>query len=216
MRTAVSSHFERQLANQIIALSPPALIIDLDNTLIWEEDYFSSAAAEIELVFQSLVGRVSARALREELQQGYHSGNKKNLFQTALEKTRIDESRIDLILKIFRHHKMPVKLELRPWFQEAIPLLSAKMGILTNGSPTVQENKIQNLRELSLLSEIDIVYANNLKAKPHPIGVFHLAKKWSIPVKDIVFVGDSLVDRICADSAGCQFIPAIPGIVAHN
>ncbi len=43
------------------------------------------------------------------------------------------------------------------------------------------------------------------KPKPDPEGVHFILEQWGLAVGDVVFVGDSLVDRQTADSAGVRF-----------
>jgi phosphoglycolate phosphatase-like HAD superfamily hydrolase len=68
-----------------------------------------------------------------------------------------------------------------------------------------QRNKVQNI-DWGEVEIMDIVYANQIEPKPSSAGVFHIMKKYDLRPDEIVFIGDSDVDRESAYNAGISFI----------
>ncbi|SME90888.1 HAD family hydrolase [Desulfovibrio gilichinskyi] len=42
-------------------------------------------------------------------------------------------------------------------------------------------------------------------AKPHPDGVFYILGEWGMKAEDVVYIGDTWVDEVCASRSGVEF-----------
>ena len=63
------------------------------------------------------------------------------------------------------------------------------------------------LDSFNLRSYFDpVMTAADVKAKPAPDGLLRIAELWRHPPEDLVFVGDSLLDAMAAETAGTCFL----------
>lgn len=87
---------------------------------------------------------------------------------------------------------------------------SARIGVLSN-KPVNYSEKI--LAGLDLRRYLDVVTGPpEVAPKPDPEGVRLVARRWGIGEREILFVGDSEVDRETAARAGCFFLHVPKGV----
>ncbi len=159
------------------------IIFDLDDTLYSEREYVRSGY----------------KAVSDYLGGGYEE-KLWNFFEEG--KLAIDEFLKELgresdseeILKIYRSHKPTIRLY--PGVAEMIDDLKVKgikVGIITDGRPEGQRNKIKKLHLKELVD--DIIITDELGGvqfrKPCDIAFRIMATRWRINPADIVYVGDN-------------------------
>ena len=181
-------------------MKPRAVVFDLDETLYRERRFAISGYAAVAREIERAHGvppretfRVMARALR--------SGRRREAFQDVVSRFGLPAGSVGLWLAIYRTHR-PL-LRLPPQSRAVLTALrpSWKLGIVTNGLPTVQASKA---RALGLAGLVDrIVYAEeygNGRGKPDADAFLAIADDLGVETARTVFVGD---DPAC-DVAGAR------------
>ena len=82
----------------------------------------------------------------------------------------------------------------------------SRVAILTNGNREQQFFKITLLGLNNLFNEQNIIYANDFTPKPSPEAMQHILNSSNCSPSHCVFIGDSDVDKKCAELSGVDFI----------
>lgn len=210
MAPRATSEFEIQLALTILESKPRAVLLDLDNTIFWEDDYWSSVLGGLPDRLSPTIPRSVGETLSGEIMAGFRIGNRRDIFQQALTATHMPEKILDIILKEFRTHVMPEGLRPRSWVLDWAPKFDGLIGIVSNGDAKIQRNKLANLRDLDYISSTDAIFTDFFPPKPNPQGSLALLKKWDLHPADCVFIGDSPQDQVCAATLGMRFVRSVP------
>ncbi|RKY30353.1 MAG: phosphoglycolate phosphatase [Candidatus Omnitrophota bacterium] len=114
-------------------------------------------------------------------------------------------------LKLYRkHHKNSLLryVRLKPFAKKLLYLLKKKKKIiaLASNRPTLFTKAI--LKKLNIAKYIDFVLCADSvkKIKPHPQIIFKIIKKFKLPKKDAVVIGDMDIDLEAAKRAGIDSI----------
>jgi FMN phosphatase YigB (HAD superfamily) len=188
-----------------------AFIFELDDVLYPEKDYlfqvyylFGSFLEYTELIDQ--------KAVTSFMVDTYVSEGKEEVFDRLKDKFKLDEKyRVN-----FNHlnitAKLPLKLLL---YQSMLTMLQdivvdrKKIFILTNGNPEQQLNKIKQTDWQGLEPYLICYFANEIAPKPETDSVDLLIKDHNLQRRNILMVGNSDIDRECADASGIDLIKPI-------
>lgn len=182
-------------------------IFDLDDTLYSEKQYLFSAYEEIANNISTSNG-LDANQIKMFLIENFIKNGRKNLFDNLINKFNLAQNSMNEILHVLRNHKTTPKIKLYPEMEELIKKLivnNKSIYILTNGNVVQQKNKINQI-DWSEIAGLKFVFANELNPKPSPESAFYIIQDSSIGSRDILFIGDSEVDRECAMQAGIDFM----------
>jgi putative hydrolase of the HAD superfamily len=172
-----------------------AILFDLDDTLYLRRRFvlsgFRAVAAHLERVHGHSAAGMFAMLAR--LSRGAHAGRE---LQACLDRLGMPESRAVELVEIFRAHRPELNLpgESRRTLQSA-RRAGWRLGIVTNGAPSVQANKVAALG-LELLVDT-IVYATEWgsgRGKPDRAPFLEALRRLDVPAARAVFVGD---DDVC-------------------
>jgi HAD superfamily hydrolase (TIGR01549 family) len=159
------------------------VIFDLDDTLYSEKEYVRSG---YKAVSDYLGGRY------EEKLWNFFEAGKPAIDELLKELGR--ESEKDKVLSVYRSHKPDIHLY--PGVTEMIEKLKAKsikVGIITDGRPEGQRNKLEALG----LDVDDVIVTDELGGvqfrKPCDIAFRIMMTRWRLNPADIVYVGDNPV-----------------------
>ncbi len=157
------------------------VIFDLDDTLYSEKEYVRSGYKAIS---DYLGGGY------EEKLWGYFIAGKPAIDELLREIGREEEK--DKLLSVYCSHKPDIYLY--PGVSEMIGDLKVKgikVGIITDGRPEGQRNKMEALG----LDVDDVIITDELGGsqfrKPCDIAFRIMATKWKLPYEEIVYVGDN-------------------------
>lgn len=160
------------------------IIFDLDDTLYSEKEYVASG---FKAVSDYLGG-----GYEDKLWQYFEAGK---LAINELLKELGRETTEAAVLKVYRRHKPKIKLY--DGVKEMLKSLRQKelrIGIITDGRPEGQRNKIEALGLNQMVD--DIIITDELGGiqfrKPCDIAFRILANKWRMNYADIVYVGDNV------------------------
>ncbi len=107
------------------------------------------------------------------------------------------------------------------FYPEAIPLMAAvrkagmRLGIVT----TKYRRRITEvLDKYGIPDAVDVIVGGDMvkETKPSPEGLLLASETLGIPVGDIIYVGDNVVDAEAARSAGMDFVGVLTGITARG
>ncbi len=182
-------------------------IFDLDDTLYSEKYYLFSA--------YKVIGKFvySKYDLNEDLVVNYlisefKKKGRNKLFNYLISEFKLEESDLKIFLEILRNHKMNNKLFL---FNEMEKLLSylnyhgIPIFLLTNGNVEQQKNKIDQINWNGIKFK-EFIFANLLIPKPSPESLKYIINKYNFSSKNMIFIGDSIIDKQCAKYANVPFV----------
>ncbi len=185
-----------------------AVIFDLDGTIYREWDYLSQAYREIGRNAESKYG-ISHFLIYNFLESEFLTSGRFGLFDKMIEKFGLPAGYKHEVLSILRNAKMTEKLNCYSEIKECLEWLvsqSKQIFIVTNGNIIQQKNKIRNIEFGSLLDNLNVIYADEIKPKPAPEVFFYLQEKFRVRKESIVMIGDSATDESFAAAAGIDFI----------
>ena len=168
-----------------------AVIFDLDDTLYPEKDYVRSGYKEVA---KYLGNEAYADRLFELFEQGKPAID---TLLTEIGRMTDKESALD----VYRSHKPDISLY--PEMKKALETLrmrGIKIGIITDGRPAGQNNKIDalGLREMA----DDIIITDELGGiqfrKPCDIAFRIMQTRFRLPAEEIIYVGDNMTKDFAA------------------
>lgn len=158
------------------------VIFDLDDTLYSEKEYVRSG-------FRAVERYLGDSGIAYELWNEFEAG-KQAIDEVLKRLNRKDE--IQECVRIYREHKP--SLHLYDGVRELIASLQKrgiKVGIITDGRPNGQKNKIEALG----LEGLDVIITDELGGiqfrKPCDIAFRIMARRWKMDYQDIVYIGDN-------------------------
>ncbi len=178
---AVYSRFDQSVCVNEGKRQIKGVIFDLDDTLYSEKEYVRSG---YKAVSDYLGGGY------EEKLRNYFEAGKPAIDELLKEIGRAAEK--DNVLFVYRSHKPYIHLY--PGVSEMIDNLKAKgikVGIITDGRPEGQRNKLEALG----LAADDVIITDELGGvqfrKPCDIAFRIMATRWRLPYEEILYVGDN-------------------------
>lgn len=188
-----------------------ALVFELDDVLYPEKDYllqvyylFASFLEYKELFDAHVLTQLMNSTLEQE-GAGY-------VFDRVQERFNINgQYRYNFEL-LHQTARLPLKLLL---FKQALTFLQdavidrKQLFILTSGDPQQQLNKIRQMEWHGLEQYLTCYFADEIKPKPEPDALHYLMKTHNLERRDIVMLGNSEKDILCAEAAGVDFIEVL-------
>ena len=181
---AIYSRFDQSVCIEEGNGRVSAVIFDLDDTLYPEKDYVKSG-------YRAVAEYLGHPEYADKLYGYFEQG--KNAFDELLSEIG-KEDELKKVLEIYREHKP--KISLYPEMEKAIDTLRAKeikIGIITDGRPNGQRNKLE---ALGLEAKIDeFIITDELGGiqfrKPCDIAFRILQTRFRLPFEEILYVGDN-------------------------
>lgn len=184
-------------------------IFDLDNTIINEEDYLFQGYKAVAGYIASELPGVTSEFLNVRLTELYLKNGRYLLFDRLVEELGCSRDIIAASVNVLRTFSPVKKIEIKKNTAALLTVLRENKKtayILTNGNPLQQKNKINNISWGTLAGFPVIVYAADIVPKPSPAGVEHILQLTGFSKPATLMIGDSDVDRLCAEAAGVTFI----------
>jgi FMN phosphatase YigB (HAD superfamily) len=185
-----------------------AFVFELDDVLYPEKDYL----LQVYYLFASFLEYkelLDAKVLTKLMTDTYELEGSANIFNRVQEKFLIDEAyryNFDLLHTTAR---LPLKLLL---YKDALTLLQEividrkQIFILTNGTPEQQLNKIKQTEWHGLENYLTVYFADEVMAKPEPDALHHILKNHNIDRRDVLMIGNSETDELCAAAGGVDYL----------
>jgi FMN phosphatase YigB (HAD superfamily) len=178
------------------------LIFDLDNTIYPESDFLFGVYFKI-----SLIANPKANSeVFDFLKATFISEGRKNIFGKLIDKYPESKLTEDICLTIMRSYKPTQKIKPFAWFTKFICQVNKSfvLRIVTNGNVVQQANKINSIDFRLPMTQVDVVYANQIRPKPAPDSFLNF--KNVNDFIDPIYIGDSFVDAEYAHNLGIEFV----------
>lgn len=176
------------------------VVFDLDDTLYSEKNYVRSGYRKIAQNYPDIENA------EEKLWNSFLKGEK--AIDKVFDEARLDEKEKKNALNIYREH-MPV-IELYTGVSEMLSRIKnkgKKIGIITDGRPDGQKNKIKALR----LDVDQVIITDELGGiqyrKPNKKAFELMQNRWKIAFNKMVYIGDNITkDFIAPKELGMEVI----------
>ena len=182
---AIFSRFDQSVCIKEGNKRIKGVIFDLDDTLYSEKDYVKSG---YKAVSDYLGGGYEKKLWH------YFKNNKPALDELLRELGRENEK--TKVLEVYRSHKP--NIHLYKGVSELITGLKKKgikIGIITDGRPEGQRNKLEALELYSMMD--DVIITDELGGpqfrKPCDIAFRIMTTKWRLNLADVMYIGDNIV-----------------------
>lgn len=172
-----------------------AVLFDLDDTLISEEQYIRSGYHKIaEYILMHYKLQADTEALFQELFALYQA-DAKNVFNRMLDAHGIAYEKEDILklVEIYRSHMPTIT-----FFEDVLPTLTQlkekdiKLGIISDGYAVTQKNKVKVLQADALFDRI--ILTDELGRdywKPDARSFLMMAEAFHIEPSEMIYVGDN-------------------------
>ena len=172
------------------------IILDLDDTLYPRERFVSSGFAAVA-EFLDTAHQVDAQRAFGLLTRAHAGPQHGQEFQWLCDRTGLSRELVPVMLDVFRRH-LPA-IQLNSGVADALRALRSegwRLGILTNGLPSVQFRKVAALGLASLVD--DIVYAEEhaVGGKPSAAAFRAILRALDLAPEQCLCVGDDVVRDI--------------------
>jgi len=185
-----------------------AFIFELDNVLYPEKDYYF----QVYYLFANMLEYVEltdAKAATKVLTDTYIAKGKDVAFNSLAQQFPEAEQYRDKFEEQLFSAKLPLKLLL---YQNMLTLMQdividrKKLFIVTNGNIREQINKIKQTEWHGLEKYLRCYFAEETAPKPEPDVIELLMKDDNLQRRDIVMIGNSEADMLCAEACGVDYI----------
>jgi len=196
---AVYSRFDQSICVKNNKSEIKGVIFDLDDTLYSEKEYVKSG-------YSAVSEYLGNRSYKDKLWDYFKQGEQ--AIEKLLQEIGREKEKEDCI-NIYRNHKPQITIyngamKLIQWLNQK----NIKVGIITDGRPEGQKNKIH---ALGLDDKItDIIITDNLGGiqfrKPDNTAFRIMQKKWNISYESMIYIGDNIdKDYLAVRQLGIRF-----------
>jgi HAD superfamily hydrolase (TIGR01549 family) len=185
-----------------------AFIFELDNVIYPEKDYlfqiyylFAASMEYVELI--------DAKAATDFMVNTYFSDGKDAVFGALQQKFNIADKYRDNFQQMMHNVKLPLKLLVYTDILELMQQIvidRKRIFIVTNGHRDQQLNKIKQTEWNGLESYLTCYFADEVKPKPETDVIDKLIQEQNLKRKDLLMIGDSETDELCAQNAGLDYL----------
>jgi FMN phosphatase YigB (HAD superfamily) len=185
-----------------------AFVFELDNVLFPEKDYLY----QVYYLFAGYLEyteMLDAKVLVDLMVSTYEQSGASVVFDTLQERFKLDEKYRFNFEHLHTAAQVPLMLYIYP---EILILLQdivvdrKQIFILTNGNPQEQLNKIKHTDWQGLEKYLTCYFADEIAAKPEPDALHFIIEKHHLQRREILMIGASQNDELCAEAAGVDYI----------
>jgi FMN phosphatase YigB (HAD superfamily) len=188
-----------------------AFIFELDDVLYPEKDYLYQVYY-LFTAFLEYTELINAKEATSLMIDAYLSEGKEMVFDCLKEKFNIDEKYRFNLDHLNLTAKLPLKLlpdQNMLNLMQDIVIDRKQLFILTNGDPQQQLNKIKQMEWHGLDPYLTCYFANETAPKPETNSVDLLIKNHNLQRRNVLMIGNSDVDRQCADASGIDLLTPV-------
>ena len=188
-----------------------AFVFELDDVLYPEKDYLY----QVYYLFTALLEYtefINAKQATSFMVDTYLSEGKELVFDRLQAEFNIDEKYRQNFSYLNITAELPLKLLIDPellTFMQDIVIDRKKIFILTNGNPEQQLNKIKQTEWHGLEPYLTCYFADEIVPKPETDSLDLLIKNHNLQRRNVLMIGNSDIDRQCADASGVDLIKPI-------
>jgi len=184
-----------------------AFVFELDDVLYPRKDYLLQVYY-LFAQFMEYGEQMNAETVLKSMRETYLKEGPDTVFEKTAKVFGIPEKytlNFDLLLS---NARLPLKLLL---FDEMLKLIQElvlerkQIFLFIDGPPEMQLNKIRQIEWHGLENYLEVHFAAESAAKPSAKGLQLIAEKHNLKKADILMVGRSETDRLCAKNTGIDF-----------
>jgi phosphoglycolate phosphatase-like HAD superfamily hydrolase len=185
-----------------------AFIFELDNVLYPEKDFLY----QVYYLFAGYLEYtelLDAKVLVKLMTETWEKDGADAVFDELQRKFKLDEKYRFNFEHLHTAAQLPLKLLL---FPDMLALLQdivvdrKKIFIVTNGNPVQQLNKIKQTDWQGLEPYLTCYFADEVSPKPEPDMIYQLMKDHDLQRRNMLMIGASQADELCAEACGIDYI----------
>ena len=201
----------QQMTYKDIDKRKTAFIFELDDVLFPAKDYLY----QVYYLFANMLeftDLIDAKQATDLMINTYITKGSANVFDRLKEKLGINEKYRSNLTQLLITAKLPLKLLL---YKNMLNLLQEividrkKLFIVTKGDPAQQLNKIKHTEWNGLEKYLVVYFANEINQKPETDVLDMLIKDHNLQRRELLMIGNSDADTLCAEAVGIDYISAI-------
>ncbi len=184
-----------------------AFVFELDNVLFPAQDYLF----QVYYLFAAFIEHTEhwdSKAMITCMTNAYLEHGENTVFNTIKKQFSLEPKHQENFDRLLLTARLPLKLLL---YQQMLELLQQivvdrkHIFILTNGHPQQQLNKIRQVEWNGLEKYLICYFAEEVKPKPEPDSLHHILAEHKLQRRDLILVGNSTADELCAQAAGVDY-----------
>lgn len=167
-----------------------ALVFDLDDTLYSERDFVMSGYRTVARYLDD-TRRCSFETAFSIMEETYEKSGRHMVFPMLIEWLSNESLSLPELVNIYRQHKPDIQLY--PGYLDLLRKLARhyRMGIITDGLPSVQERKVHALGLRCVMDKIIYTWEyGSEKEKPHPLSFSLMLQHFQAEPGSALFIGD--------------------------
>ncbi len=184
-----------------------AFVFELDNVLFPKQDFLLQVYY-LFATFLEHTEQLNAKEVLLAITEFYYKQGEDAVFTGIKTAFGLDEKYQENFDRLMNSAKLPLKLLL---YKQMLELLQQividrkHLFILTNGNPQQQLNKIKQTEWNGLENYLICYFADEIKPKPEPDAVHFILNKHQLQRRDVIMIGNSNADELCAQAAGVDY-----------
>jgi FMN phosphatase YigB (HAD superfamily) len=187
-----------------------AFVFELDDVLYPAKDYYY----QVYYLFANLLEYTELNNASKTTDLMINTYNKKGdgeVFDAIVTELGVDEKYRKKLEVMLLTSRLPLKLLLYKnmlTFMQEVVLDRKKLFIVTNGAPQMQLNKIRQTEWHGLEPYLTCYFTEETLPKPEPDALHLLMKDHDLQMRDLVMIGNSNTDSLCAEACGIDYLSA--------
>jgi FMN phosphatase YigB (HAD superfamily) len=187
-----------------------AFIFELDDVLYPAKDYYY----QIYYLFANLLEYTelnNASQTTDLMIDTYTKKAEGEVFDAIVSQLNVEEKYRKNLEIMLLTARLPLKLLLYKnmlTFIQEVVLDRKKLFIVTNGNPQMQLNKMRQAEWHGLETYLTCYFTEETLPKPEPDTLHLLMKEHGLERRDLVMIGNSDTDSLCAEACGIDYLNA--------
>jgi len=185
-----------------------AFVFELDDVLFPKQDYLLQVYY-LFTAFLEHAKQLNSKQTLSLMTEIYRQQGENAVFTGVKTAFGLDENYRENFDRLLMTARLPLKLLLYKQMLELLQQIVVdrkQIFILTNGNPKQQLNKIRQVEWNGLEKYLICYFAEETKPKPEPDSLHHILAEHKLQRRDLIMVGNSTADELCAQAAGVDYI----------
>ncbi len=185
-----------------------AFVFELDDVLFPKQDYLFQVYY-LFAAFLEHAGQLNSKQTLSLMTGIYRQQGEDAVFTGVKTAFSLDENYRENFDRLLMTARLPLKLLLYKQMLELLQQIVVdrkQIFIFTNGNPKQQLNKIRQVEWNGLEKYLICYFAEETKPKPEPDSLHHILAEHKLQRRDLIMVGNSTADELCAQAAGVDYI----------
>lgn len=180
-----------------------AFVFELDDVLFPKQDYLLQVYY-LFTAFLEHAKQLNSKQTLSLMTEIYRQQGEDAVFTGVKTAFGLDENYRENFDRLLMTARLPLKLLLYKQILELLQQIVVdrkQIFILTNGNLKQQLNKIRQVEWNGLEKYLICYFAEETKPKPEPDSLHHILAEHKLQRRDLIMVGNSTADELCAQAA---------------